>query len=53
MGAYIVALRAADKNSYMADILMSFWGIIPSNLQDEKLSPVLTTEPYTEAYAGL
>jgi multiple sugar transport system substrate-binding protein len=50
---YIAAPRGPDKNSYMADFLTTFWGIIPSNLQDQKLSPVLVNEPYTAAYVGL
>ena len=45
--------RGENENSYMADFLTSFWGIIPSNIKDQQVSPVLVEEPYTSAYVEI
>jgi multiple sugar transport system substrate-binding protein len=45
--------RSEDGISYMGEFLTTFWGIIPSNLQDQQNATVLQEEPYTRAYVDI
>jgi multiple sugar transport system substrate-binding protein len=49
---FISAPRGEGQNSYIGEYLTSFYGIIPSNLQDQQVTPGLQ-EPYSAAYVEL